>query len=130
MKLQKLHHIAIICSNYKISKDFYIKILGLEPISEVYRENRDSYKLELALNGDYLIELFSFPDPPERLSYPEARGLRHLAFQVEDLDSAVRELEDKGVSVEPIRTDKFTKKRFTFFFDPDRLPIELYEVYK
>lgn len=128
MKLKSIHHIAIICSDYEISKQFYTEILGLEIIREVYREERDSYKLDLALNGNYVIELFSFPHPPKRISQPEATGLRHLAFQVENLDNCIAELNSKNIKTEPIRTDEFTGKRFTFFSDPDGLPLELYEI--
>lgn len=128
MKLKSIHHIAIICSDYEISKKFYTEILGLEIIREVYREERDSHKLDLALNGNYIIELFSFPNPPERLSHPEAAGLRHLAFEVENLDEAIKDLNSKKITTEPIRIDKFTNKRFTFFADPDGLPLELYEI--
>lgn len=127
MKLMKLHHIAVICSNYERSKDFYFRILGLTPVSEVYREERDSYKLDLAVNGEYQIELFSFPEPPSRPSYPEAAGLRHLAFEVEDIEAALSYLESQQITVEPIRVDTLTNKKFTFFADPDGLPIELYE---
>lgn len=127
MKLMKLHHIAVICSNYERSKDFYVRILGLTPVSEVYREERDSYKLDLAVNGEYQIELFSFPEPPSRPSYPEAAGLRHLAFEVEDIEAALSYLESQQITVEPIRVDTLTNKKFTFFADPDGLPIELYE---
>ena len=127
MKLLKIHHIAVICSDYERSKDFYVRILGLRPINEVYREERDSYKLDLEVNGHYQIELFSFPDPPPRPSYPEAAGLRHLAFEVEDMESAVFYLEGHQIKVEPIRIDDLTNKKFTFFADPDGLPIELYE---
>lgn len=102
--------------------------MGLEIIREVYREERDSYKLDLALNGNYVIELFSFPHPPKRISQPEATGLRHLAFQVENLDNCIAELNSKNIKTEPIRTDEFTGKRFTFFSDPDGLPLELYEI--
>ncbi len=127
MELQGLHHIAVICSDYNRSKDFYTRILGLEIQREVYREQRDSYKCDLGLNGSYLIELFSFPDPPARSSYPEAAGLRHLAFAVTDLEQAIAELNARNVRTEPIRTDSYTNKRFTFLADPDGLPIELYE---
>lgn len=125
--LKKVHHVAIICSNYEKSKDFYVNILGLEIQAEVYREGRDSYKLDLALNGEYLIELFSFPNPPARVSQPEACGLRHLAFEVEDVEKTKLELEIKGIISEPIRIDEFTNKKFTFFEDPDGLPLEIYE---
>jgi glyoxylase I family protein len=127
MKLKKIHHIAIICSDYEKSKDFYVRILGLNPIREVYRQERESYKLDLEVNGDYQIELFSFPNPPKRPSYPEAAGLRHLAFEVDDIKEAVENLLGHGLDVEPIRLDQFTERRFTFFADPDGLPIELYE---
>lgn len=125
--LKRVHHIAIICSNYQKSKSFYIDTLGFTALREVYREDRKSYKLDLALNGVYLIELFSFKNAPARPSYPEATGLRHLAFEVEDLDEVVQILKNKMVIAEPIRTDEFTNKRFTFIADPDNLPIELYE---
>lgn len=126
MKLNKVHHIAIICSDYNRSLSFY-RSLGFEVLHEYYRAERQSYKTDLALNGDYLIELFSFPDPPERLSYPEARGLRHLAFETDDLDEAVAELDGLGYAHENVRKDEYTGKRFVFFNDPDGLPIELYE---
>jgi glyoxylase I family protein len=127
MKLKKIHHIAIICSNYEVSKDFYVRILGLTPLQELYREERDSYKLDLEVNGHYQIELFSFPNPPARPSYPEAAGLRHLAFEVDDIEEAVRHLTVMQVEVEDIRIDPWTQKKFTFFADPDGMPIELYE---
>lgn len=127
MLLTSLHHIAIICSDYERSKKFYIEILGLNIICEVYRAERQSYKIDLVLNGQYVVELFSFPDPPARVSRPEAAGLRHIAFGVADIEAAKSELESKGVFCEPIRIDEYTDKRFTFFSDPDGLPIELYE---
>jgi glyoxylase I family protein len=127
MKFKKIHHIAVICSNYEVSKDFYVRVLGLTPIREVYREERDSYKLDLEVNGQYQIELFSFPDPPARINYPEAAGLRHLAFEVDNIEEAVRHLTSMDVEVEGIRIDPWTQKKFTFFADPDGLPIELYE---
>ena len=127
LKLSRLHHIAIICSDYEKSKHFYTAVLGLEVIQEVYRKERQSYKLDLALNGQYIIELFSFPEPPHRPSRPEARGLRHLAFAVADLEAAVEELKRQGILPEPIRVDEHTGRRFTFFADPDDLPLELYE---
>ncbi len=125
--LKGIHHIAVICSNYEVSKRFYTDILGLKVIRETYREARKSYKLDLSLNGKYVIELFSFPSPPERPSRPEAVGLRHLAFEVDDLEKMIQYLEQKNVSVEPVRTDELTQKRFTFIADPDHLPIEFYE---
>lgn len=127
MILNKVHHIAIICSDYKKSKKFYVEDLGLEPLQEVYRNERDSFKLDLALNGEYIIELFSFPKPPPRSTRPEAAGLRHLAFEVDDLDTSLVELSGKGILAEPVRTDEFTQKKFNFIFDPDNLPIELYQ---
>ncbi|WP_258549751.1 VOC family protein [Rossellomorea aquimaris] len=127
MKFKKIHHIAIICSNYNLSKDFYVNKLGFEVKQEIYREERDSYKLDLTLNGAYVIELFSFPDAPVRPSYPEAQGLRHLAFVVEDIEESVRLLNEKGIEAEEIRIDPYTHKRFTFFEDPDGLPLEIYE---
>lgn len=126
--IKKVHHIAIICSDYQKSKAFYTEILGLETIREVYREDRDSYKLDLALQNQYIIELFSFPDTPQRLSRPEASGLRHLAFEVEDIEYSIDFLKSKNIKVEPIRVDEWTSKRFTFFEDPDGLPLELYEL--
>jgi glyoxylase I family protein len=126
--LKHIHHIAIICSDYQRSKKFYTKVLGLEIINEVYRKERQSYKLDLGLNGQYIIELFSFPNPPQRPSQPEACGLRHLAFAVENLDETIHKLTDLGVVAEPIRTDALTGKQFTFTSDPDQLPIEFYEI--
>jgi glyoxylase I family protein len=123
----KIHHVAIICSDYDRSKDFYVNILGLRVLHEAYRASRKSYKLDLAINDQQQIELFSFENPPERPSRPEARGLRHLAFEVEDLDAVVGSLQQKGVVTDAIRVDEFTGKRFTFFSDPDGLPLELYE---
>lgn len=119
---------AIICSNYEQSKRFYTELLGMEVLREVYRKDRASYKLDLALNGVYMLELFSFPSPPKRTSRPEAVGLRHLAFAVSSVDAVVQELASQGVVTEPVRTDDFTGKKFTFFFDPDGLPLELYEL--
>jgi len=126
--ISSVHHIAIICSDYAISKKFYTQKLGLSIIREVYREARDSYKLDLALGDQYIIELFSFPNPPERTSRPEACGLRHLAFQVKDIEATVRQLALVDINSEPIRIDEFTEKRFTFIADPDGLPIEFYEI--
>ncbi|MDX2280482.1 MAG: VOC family protein [Saprospiraceae bacterium] len=127
MLFNKIHHIAIICSDYTRSKAFYTEILGLKVIREVYRAERLSYKLDLELNGQYVIELFSFPAPPPRPSRPEALGLRHLAFEVDDLNAVVTHLQAHQLMVEPIRVDEFTEKRFTFVADPDGLPIEFYE---
>lgn len=125
--LNKVHHIAIICADYERSKKFYTGILGLEAINETYRQERNSYKLDLALNAEYIIELFSFPDPPARASRPEATGLRHLAFEVNNLETIITKLEQNNIAVEPIRVDETTGKRFTFTTDPDNLPIEFYE---
>ena len=127
MQFSGLHHVAIIASDYPRSKHFYTEVLGLPVIAEVYREARDSWKLDLRLADDMQIELFSFPAPPPRVSRPEACGLRHLALRVADIDAAVRHLQQHGVEVEAIRVDEYTGKRFTFFADPDGLPLELYE---
>ena len=127
LSLNKVHHIAIIASDYIKSKQFYIDVLGLTIIQEIYREERQSYKLDLALNGDYIIELFAFPNPPKRPSRPEATGLRHLAFEVTNLDETVASLNTKNIESEPIRIDEMTQKKFTFIADPDGLPIEFYE---
>ena len=128
LKLNAVHHIAIICSDYQKSKAFYTEVLGFTIDREVLREERQSYKLDLSLNGQYFIELFSFPSPPARPSRPEACGLRHIAFEVTDIDEAIVALNEQEIYPEPIRVDEFTGKRFTFFADPDDLPIELYEV--
>jgi glyoxylase I family protein len=128
LKIAGVHHVAIIGSDYETSRRFYSEILGLAIISESYRADRGSYKADLALPDGTQIELFSFPEPPPRASYPEACGLRHLAFAVHELDRAVAALESRGVPVEDVRIDELTRKRFTFFADPDGLPLELYEV--
>ncbi|PIB37834.1 VOC family protein [Maribacter sp. 4G9] len=125
--LSKVHHIAIICSDYEKSKNFYTQFLGLSIINESYRAERASYKLDLALNGDYIIELFSFPNPPKRTSRPEACGLRHLAFQVGSIEEMVTHCIQNNIEAEPIRIDEITGKKFTFISDPDNLPIEFYE---
>jgi len=127
LKLNRVHHIAVICSDYETSKHFYTQILGLKIVREVYREERQSYKLDLEIAGQYQVELFSFPEPPPRPSKPEAAGLRHLAFEVDDIDEAVQHISYHGIFVEPIRVDEFTGKRYTFFADPDGLPIEFVE---
>jgi glyoxylase I family protein len=127
MQLTRIHHVAIICADYARSKHFYTQVLGLRVVAEVHRPARDSWKLDLALPDGGQLELFSFPSPPPRPSYPEARGLRHLAFEVADVAAAAGELQAQGVAVEPIRIDEYTGRRFTFFADPDELPIELYE---
>ena len=123
----EIHHVAIICSDYQTSKQFYVEVLGFEIVRETYRASRDSYKLDLKVGSGSQIELFSFPNPPARIDRPEACGLRHVAFTVTDLDRSVADLQAKGVDLEPIRLDELTGKRFTFFHDPDGLPIELYE---
>ncbi len=128
VQLQSVHHIAIICSNYEVSKKFYTEVLGCTIVKETYRAERDSYKLDLAINDNYIIELFSFPNPPARPSQPESCGLRHLAFSVKEIEASIAALVSHGVTCEPIRIDTLTNKRFTFFADPDGLPLELYEV--
>ncbi len=125
--LNAVHHIAIICSDYEKSKTFYVDVLGLSIIREIYRVERQSYKLDLALNGQFVIELFSFSHPPKRVSQPEAAGLRHLSFEVNDVEEIVAALKIKNILAEAIRTDEFTGKRFTFITDPDDLPIEFYQ---
>lgn len=128
MRIKKIHHVAILTDDYVKSKEFYVDILGFTVLSETYRKERSSYKLDLAVNGEYQIELFSFPEYKERASFPEAKGLRHLAFAVDDIESSVNELIIKGVEVQDIRTDELTNKRFCFFNDPNGQPLELYEV--
>lgn len=128
LKVRRLHHIAIICKDYNKSKEFYTEVLGFKIIKEIYRQKRQSYKLDLSLNENYLIELFSFPNPPERQSRPEATGLRHIAFEVENIIESVQILAKNNIETEPVRIDEFTKKKFTFFEDPDKLPIEIYEL--
>lgn len=127
MNLKGIHHTAIICSNYEKSKHFYTEILGLTILKETYRAERNSYKLDLAINQQYCIELFSFPNPPKRVSRPEACGLRHLAFKVDNIHNSIEALNSKGIPTEPIRIDEITGKSFTFFSDPDNLPLELYQ---
>ena len=124
----KIHHIAIICSDYEVSKKFYTEIIGLNIIREVYREERKSYKLDLAIGDHYVIELFSFPDPPDRPSRPESCGLRHLAFSVDNVRAKRDELIAKGLTCEDIRIDEYTGKEFFFTQDPDQLPLEFYEM--
>ena len=127
MLLNRIHHVAVICSDYARSRHFYVELLGLTVIHETYREERRSYKLDLLIGDREQLELFSFPDPPERVNCPEARGLRHLAFEVVDMKAAVEELDSKGIAVEPVRMDAVTGKNYTFFADPDGLPLELVE---
>jgi glyoxylase I family protein len=128
LKINKIHHVAIICSDYNKSKNFYVDILKFSIIYETYRAERDSYKLDLKVSDRDTIELFSFPSPPPRPSKPEACGLRHLAFEVDNIEENVDYLIAQGVAVEPIRVDEITGKKFTFFKDPDDLPLEIYEL--
>ena len=127
LTINKIHHVAIICSDYEVSKRFYTQIMGFKVIAQNYRAGRNSYKLDLAVNGAYAIELFSFPCPPDRPSRPEATGLRHIAFEVPDINAAITWLAQNQVQAEPVRIDEFTGKQFTFISDPDGLPIEFYE---
>lgn len=127
LALQQIHHIAVIGSDYAASKQFYCDILGFTLVGEFYRAERDSWKADLAINDQYTIELFSFPSPPARISHPEACGLRHLAFSVSDIDASIAYLQAAGVVCEPVRIDPYSQSRFTFFSDPDGLPLELYE---
>lgn len=126
MKLTALHHIAIIVSDYKKSKEFYVDKLGFEIIRENYRQGRDDYKLDLKM-GDIELEIFGVNNPPKRVTRPEACGLRHLAFKVDNIDETIGELKKLQIECEPVRIDEFTNKRMTFFFDPDMLPLELHE---
>lgn len=128
LKINRVHHIAIICSDYHISKRFYTEVLGMTVIKETFRKERNSHKLDLALNEVYTIELFSFPSPLQRPSRPEATGLRHLAFEVNDLNATVTFLNQENIASEPVLVDEYTGKRFTFIADPDGLPIEFYEI--
>ncbi|MBN3950063.1 MAG: VOC family protein [Nostoc sp. NMS7] len=127
MKTTGIHHVAIICSDYDRSKNFYVEVLGFSIIQETFRAERNSYKLDLKVAENTQIELFSFPNPPERASKPEACGLRHIAFKVEDVEQTVFYLKSKGLDIENIRVDEITGKKFTFFKDPDNLPLEIYE---
>jgi glyoxylase I family protein len=128
MKITRIHHVAIICSNYAASKKFYVKVLGCSVVKETFRAERNSYKLDLQFSNGDAIELFSFPDPAARVNNPEACGLRHLALAVEDIKQSVAYLKSHDVDVEEIRIDEITGKQFTFFRDPDNLPLELYEI--
>ncbi|MBS1601914.1 MAG: VOC family protein [Bacteroidetes bacterium] len=127
MKIKAIHHIALLTDDYPRSKAFYTEVLGFSVIAETWRAERNSWKLDLAIAGRYQIELFSFPDYRERASYPEAKGLRHLAFAVDDVAAAAEELKGKGVAVEAVRIDELTQKKFVFFTDPNGQPLELYE---
>lgn len=126
MKLTELHHIAVIVSDYKKSREFYVDKLGFEIIRENYRQDRDDYKLDLKM-GDIELEIFGVNNPPKRVTRPEACGLRHLAFKVDNIDETIGELKKLQIECEPVRIDEFTNKRMTFFFDPDMLPLELHE---
>ncbi|MGN6246806.1 MAG: SMU1112c/YaeR family gloxylase I-like metalloprotein [Ginsengibacter sp.] len=128
MNIKRIHHVAILTDDYQKSKEFYTNVLGFTILTETYREERNSYKLDLAINGLYQIELFSFPEFKERQSFPEAKGLRHLAFAVENIEESVNELLEKNVNVEGIRVDELTNKKFCFFYDPNGQPLELYEL--
>jgi glyoxylase I family protein len=127
MNIKAIHHVAILTGNYAVSKAFYTEVLGFTIIKETYRSERDSYKLDLAINGVYQVELFSFPDYKKRNSFPESKGLGHLAFLVEDVDASAEELKSKGVDVQEVRIDEITGKRFAFFYDPNGQPLEIYE---
>jgi glyoxylase I family protein len=127
MEIKKIHHLSIICSDYEKSKDFYTRILGFTIINETFRRQRNSYKLDLRVGDNDMIELFSFPSPAPRCS-PENCGLRHLAFEVVDINKSILYLESQGIIVEPVRIDELTGKSFTFFKDPDNLPLEIYEI--
>ncbi|MBE9036927.1 SMU1112c/YaeR family gloxylase I-like metalloprotein [aff. Roholtiella sp. LEGE 12411] len=127
MKTTGIHHVAIICSDYQRSKKFYVEVLGFSIIQETFRAERNSYKLDLRVGENTQIELFSFPNTPPRASNPEACGLRHLAFQVDDIEQTVFYLKSHDIEVENIRIDEVTGKKFTFFQDPDNLPLEIYE---
>jgi glyoxylase I family protein len=127
MKLRRVHHIAIIATDYERSKDFYTRVLGFEFLEEFYRAERESWMGKLALDGSYIVELFSFPTPAVRPGWPEATGLRHLAFEVDDVEGTLAELDSEGVRHEELRFDPNTGKKMAFFFDPDGLPLELYE---
>lgn len=130
MKIERIHHVALLTTPelYETCKHFYSEILGFKIIRETYREHRNSFKLDLSINGIYQIELFSFPEYRDRASYPEAKGLRHLSFEVKDIESSVKELIELNVNPEPIRIDELTGKRFTFFNDPNGQPLEIYEI--
>lgn len=127
MRLSAIHHVAIIVSNYEASREFYVDKLGFEVIRENYRPDKGDWKLDLRVNEQTELEIFAPQNPPERPSYPEACGLRHLAFRVTNIEEVVSELEERGIACEPIRTDDFTGRKMTFFADPDHLPLELHE---
>jgi glyoxylase I family protein len=128
MNIKAIHHVAILTDDYQRSKTFYTEVMGFKILAETYREERQSYKLDLTINGQYQVELFSFPEFKERASFPEQKGLRHLAFAVENIEASVAELVSKGVDVQGIRVDELTNKKFCFFYDPNGQPLELYEI--
>ena len=127
MNLSQIHHIAIIVSDYEASKDFYVNKLGFQIVRENYRPERNDWKLDLKVNETTELEIFGVKNPPARVTRPEAAGLRHLAFFTDNIEETVTELKEKGIVTEPIRVDEFSGKKFTFFADPDGLPIELHE---
>ncbi len=127
MKLNSVHHIAIIVSDIEKAREFYINKLGFEVIRENYRKERDDWKLDLRVDEHTELEIFAEKNPPKRVNRPEACGLRHLAFRVESVEETVKELAEIGIECEPIRTDSFTGEKMTFFFDPDGLPLEIHE---
>lgn len=127
MNLSQMHHIAIIVSDYEASKDFYVNKLGFQIVRENYRPERNDWKLDLKVNETTELEIFGVKNPPARVTRPEAAGLRHLAFFTDNIEETVAELKEKGIVTEPIRVDEFSGKKFTFFADPDGLPIELHE---
>jgi glyoxylase I family protein len=127
LKLNQIHHVSLICSNIERSKKFYTDVVGLSIMQEIYRSDKDSYMIDLGLNGHFILELFTFPNSPSRITQPEACGLRHLAFEVSDIELAVSNLKENGVETEEIKLDEHTGKHYVFFKDPDQLPIELYQ---
>ena len=127
MKLNSVHHIAIIVSDIEKAREFYIKKLGFEAIRENYRKERDDWKLDLRVDEHTELEIFAEKNPPKRVNRPEACGLRHLAFRVESVEETVKELDEIGIECEPIRTDTYTGEKMTFFFDPDGLPLEIHK---
>ena len=127
MNLSKVHHIAIIVSDYEAAKDFYVNKLGFSVIRENYRSERKDWKLDLRVNEHTELEIFAEENPPKRVNRPEACGLRHLAFCVDNVEQTMNELAEAGIECEPIRVDSYTGKKMTFFHDPDGLPLELHE---
>lgn len=127
MKLNSVHHVAIIVSDIEKAREFYVEKLGFEVIRENYRKERGDWKLDLRVDEHTELEIFVEKNPPKRVNRPEACGLRHLAFRVESVEETVKELAEMGIECEPIRTDSYTGERMTFFFDPDGLPLEIHE---